>query len=434
MGPKTSYFIKSEVFTMTEKEKELIALFRYGLIAPLLNSTTASQKTHLDDISSKQHDVPHYGVKTYTRKTILEWHRNYRRYGFDALKPKVRTDKGSSRALPSESAKLLLNLRRENIHLSVKLFHEWLINQGYFTSSDCSYSTVYRLLKKHDLLKPSSTDTSDRRRFAHIDINTLWQTDVSHGPRLNLNGKKRKSFLIAFLDDASRRITGARFMLAEKNEDLLHVLKLALLTCGKPTMLYADNGKIFRSHQLNTSCATLGIALVNTKPYDPKSKGKIERFFKTVRSRFYPLLTDADLMDLEVLNQRFDAWLSRDYHHKVHSTIKEAPMMFYMRQSDKIKHFQDPRIIDEAFLIRVTRKVKSDATISLNNALYEASPMFIGKSVDLRFEHDSPHEVYIYENNVRIYTCPKVIMKDNAVAKRKNNTISYSSIGGSSNV
>lgn len=419
---------------MTEKDKELIALFRYGLIAPLLTGTISSHKSYLDDVSAKTHDVPHYGTRTYTRKTILEWHRLYRRYGFDSLKPKARTDKGSSRALPAESSKLMLKLRRENIHLSVKLFHEWLINEGHFNSSDCSYSTVYRLLGKHDLLKASSIDVSDRRRFAYVDINTLWQTDVSYGPYLTINSKKNKTYLIAFIDDASRRITGAKFMLAERNEDLLHVLKSALLTCGKPTMLYADNGSIFRSHQLNTSCAALGIALVNTKPYDPKSKGKIERFFKTVRSRFYPLLSEADLMDLDVLNQRFDAWLAKDYHHKVHSTIKEAPMVFYMRQSDKIKHFSDPRVIDEAFLIRVTRKVKSDATLSLQGSLYEASPAFIGKTVDLRFKQELPDEVYIYENSVRVYTCPKVVMYDNAIAKRNNNTISYSSIGGDQHV
>jgi len=415
---------------MTEKDKELIALFRYGLIAPLLTDTVTNHTAYLDEVSAKTHDVPHYGIRSYNRKTLLEWHRLYRRHGFDALKPKVRTDKGSSRALPAESAKRLLTLRTENIHLSVKLFHEWLIHEGHFTSSDCSYSTVYRLLKKHQLLKPSVADTSDRRRFAHVDINTLWQTDVSHGPYLTLNGKKRKTYLIAFIDDASRRITGAQFMLAEKNEDLLHVLKSALLTCGKPTMLYADNGKIFRSHQLNTSCATLGIALVNTRPYDPKSKGKIERFFKTVRSRFYPLLTDADLLDLEVLNQRFEAWLARDYHHKVHSSLNEAPMVFYMRGSDRIRHFSDPRIIDEAFLIRTTRKVKSDATISLHNALFEASPMFIGKSVDIRYPNECPDEIYLYENSVRILTCKKVIMTDNAIAKRNNNPISYSALGG----
>lgn len=418
---------------MTEKDKEHIALFRYGLIAPMFTGTISSHKDYLDNISSKSHDVPHYGNRTYSRKTIMQWYRLYRKYGFDALKPKVRTDKGSSRSLSPESAKLILRLRRENIHLSVKLFHEWLIHQGHFNSSDCSYSTVYRLLKKHDLLKASSIDTSDRKRFAHVDINVLWQTDVSHGPYVKMNGKKRKTYLIAFIDDASRRITGARFMLSEKNEDLLAVLKSALLTCGKPSMLYADNGKIFKSHQLNTSCAALGIALVNTKPYDPKSKGKIERFFKTVRSRFYPLLSEFDLMDIHVLNQRFDAWLAKDYHHKVHSTTKEAPMLLFMKQSDRIKHFHDPRVIDEAFLIRVTRKVKSDATISLDNALYEASPMFIGKVVDIRYESENPKEIFIYENNVRIQTCPRVIMKDNAFAKRQNN-IRLSSLGGNQHV
>ena len=70
---------------MTEKDKELFALFRYGLIVPLLTDTVSSHTAYLDEVSAKTHDVPHYGLRTYNRKTLLEWHRLYRRHGFVAL-------------------------------------------------------------------------------------------------------------------------------------------------------------------------------------------------------------------------------------------------------------------------------------------------------------------------------------------------------------
>ncbi len=69
--------------------------------------------------------------------------------------------------------------------------------------------------------------------------------------------------------------------------------------------MYVDNGKIYRSDMLHFACACLGITLIHTKPYDAASKGKIERFFLTVRKRFLPLLSENDLTLLANLNQKF---------------------------------------------------------------------------------------------------------------------------------
>lgn len=79
---------------MTEKEREQIALFRYGLIAPLLNGQV-DPKSYFEELEGKMHSIPYYGERKIAVKTIKEWLLNYRRNGFEALKPKKRADRGT---------------------------------------------------------------------------------------------------------------------------------------------------------------------------------------------------------------------------------------------------------------------------------------------------------------------------------------------------
>jgi len=65
----------------------------------------------------------------------------------------------------------------------------------------------------------------------------------------------------------------------------------ALVRRGIPKIVYLSNGKVYRSHLFHAACARLGTTVAHTQPYDAASKGKIERFFRTVRERFLPLLS-----------------------------------------------------------------------------------------------------------------------------------------------
>ncbi|MFL6558867.1 MAG: IS481 family transposase, partial [Bacillus sp. (in: firmicutes)] len=86
---------------MDEQAREKIALFRFGLIAPLVNGQVRA-KDYLMEMESKVHMVPYYGERKIAGKTIQEWYLHYRRNGFEALKPKKRSDRGDSRRLTPE--------------------------------------------------------------------------------------------------------------------------------------------------------------------------------------------------------------------------------------------------------------------------------------------------------------------------------------------
>jgi putative transposase len=249
-----------------------IALFRYGLIAPLLNEQV-DRAEYLAAVSAKKHDVPCYGEKTYAAKTILEWLLFYRRKGFDGLKPGTRSDRGQSRTLSQDQQEHVLALRRQHAEMPVTVFYDYLVTKGEILPGRVSYSTIHRYLNLHGLMGGETAKAPERKRFAHDKVNALWQTDMSEGPRLRIGGKLVRTYLIAFIDDCSRLVPFAQFVPTEKFDGLRIVMKEALVRRGIPKMVYTDNGKIFRSDILQFACAGLGIQLLHTRAYDPQAKG-----------------------------------------------------------------------------------------------------------------------------------------------------------------
>ncbi|SMB82712.1 Transposase InsO and inactivated derivatives [Desulfonispora thiosulfatigenes DSM 11270] len=406
---------------MDESTRESIALFRYGLIAPILNGQVKSQKEYLAQIATIKHDVPHYGLKEFSPKTIEFWVRYYRRYGFDGLKPKGRSDKGSSRKIPAELSEKIILKRKESLGLSVTLFYESLVKEGLFYPHNISYTTVYRFLKKENLVEHTESITNERKRFSYDKVNQLWQGDTLYGPYIKVGGKKVGTYLLAFIDDASRLVPFGQFFLAENINSLKTVFKESILRRGIPKLVYVDNGKIFQSGDFSLACASLGITLIHTKPYDPAAKGKIERFFGTVRTRFLPTLDKEANFSLEDLNISFWKWLEEDYHRRNHTGINMPPLDFFISQFSEVKMCANPKILDEVFLKRVVRKVKHDATISLNSILYEVPFKYIGEKLDIRYSEDNLDEIFIYLDGKRIDSGKKVSFSDNTKIKRAKN-------------
>ena len=409
---------------MDEKVREKVALFRYGLLAPVLNGQVANQQEYFAQICSKVHEVPFYGPKEFTPKTLASWLLSYRRFGFDGLKPKIRSDRGKHRVLSRDQEEHLVALRKELRDLPASLFYERLVDRGEILPKDVSYATVYRLLKKYGLVGNESPKSPERKRFSYDTVNVLWQGDMSVGPYIVQNGKKLKTFLFAFIDDCSRLVPFAQFFFSEKFESLRTVFKEALIRRGIPKMVYVDNGKIYRSDTFQIACASLGIILTHTKPYDAPSKGKIERFFGTVKTRFFPLLKEKPASSLEELNRRFWQWLEEDYHRKVHASLGMTPLDVYLSQVSQVRMINDPASLDPLFLKREMRKVKHDGTISVNNKLYEVPPRFIGQKIEVRFDEDV---VYVYENGVAVDKAVPVNFTDNAKVKR-NRSLSFQSM------
>jgi putative transposase len=427
---------------MDEMMREKVALFRYGLVAPLLNEQV-DRTTYLTEVSAKKHDVPCYGEKTYAAKTILEWLLFYRRKGFDGLKPGTRSDRGKSRTLSQDQQDHVLALRKQHAAMPITVFYDLLITKGEILPGRVSYSTVHRFLNLHGLLNDETAKAPERKRFAHDKVNMLWQTDASEGPRLRIGGKLVRTYLIAFIDDCTARAlctvrpNGEVRRAAHRHErgadparnsenGLYRLCRIRYST---------DNGKIFRSDILQFACAGLGIQLLHTRAYDPQAKGKIERMFLTCKTRFYTLLQAEPASSIEELNERFWKWLEADYHRRPYASLEgKMPLEVYLSQIEQVRTVTDPAALDTLFLRRAKRTVKYDATFSLDNRLYEVPETFAGQKLEIRYDENGVH---VYVEGKAVAEAQAVTFADNAHVKRDRTSLSFKALqesGGTADV
>jgi hypothetical protein len=255
---------------------------------------------------------------------------------------------------------------------------------------------VHRLLTSHGLMDKPKEDPGDhdRRRFAFAQAGELWMSDVMHGPSVGVGGRiRRKTYLLAFIDDATRVVPYAAFALSENTQTFLPVLQQAILRRGLPQRLYVDNGANYRSQHLALVCAKLGIALIHARPYRPQGKGKIERFFRTVRAQLLTRLTAEDSASLTALNRRLAAWIEGEYHHSPHRGLAGLTPLEQWAQSAAGVRFPEPGLdLDDLFLFEAKRKVQKDRTVSLNGVVYEVDAALVGETVLLRFDPAAPAE------------------------------------------
>ena len=291
-----------------------VALFRYGLISDLLELPPGSPGLYqrLHEKAAREYTIPGSSRTRVAAETLRDWLKRYRAGGFDALLPKRRADRGQPRGLPAEVADRLLAIKEANPALSVRLvIDQAKADEQIPDTVTLAPSTVHRLLARHGLLDPApGSDPRDRRRFSFERAGQLWMSDVMHGPAIADQGRrKRKTYLIAFIDDATRVIPYAAFAFAENTQTFLPVFKQALLRRGLSERLYVDNGSNFRSRHLALVCAKLAVALIHSRPFQPQGRGKIERWFKTVRAQLLPRLGTNDTQSLAALNRRLWAWV-----------------------------------------------------------------------------------------------------------------------------
>jgi len=196
---------------------------------------------------------------------------------------------------------------------------------------------------------------------------------------------------LAFIDDATRAIPQAAFALSENTASFLPVLKQAILRRGLPQRLYVDNGANYRSHHLALVCAKLGIALIHARPYRPQGKGKIERWFKSVRGQLLTRLAPEDTASLAALNRRLAAWIEGEYHMSPHRGLDGATPLERWAESAAGVRYPEPGLdLDDLFLYEAKRKVQKDRTVSLNGVLYEVDAALVGETLTLRFDPAAP--------------------------------------------
>jgi len=406
---------------MDEKQRNEMALFRFSLIAPLINGTeTGSVKDYLERVCAKAHQVPYQGLKEFSPSTVRKWLLDYRRFGLEGLKRKPRNDKGLTRTLNSKMAYAIKEIKELHPHRTATSIYFTLLSNGMLGNPPVSLSTVNRYIRKLEVPKDSAVE---RKRFCFEFAGDCWQTDTLHGPYLLINGRKKRTYLMLILDDASRLIVHGEFFFEENTQNLQVVLKKAILKRGIPKRLFGDQGKVYVSLHLRMICAALGIILIHARPYSPSSKGKIERLFLTVRMQFLATLDLSEVHSLEELNAKFLTYAESVYNQKPHSSLDGlSPMERYLKDQGRLKFVESQELLERVFLHEVNRKVKKDATISILNRVFEVPQPFIGQSIKVRFDPEDLSKVFVQTGEPPVLTPVYPVRPvDNSKVIRKQN-------------
>ena len=393
-----------------------IEIYRYGIISPILHDSEMGQNQYFRQLSEKGIKIPpnsgdilHLQVSTFKR-----WLRQYRKLGLDGLKEKIRSDKGTHRKIPSQLLNTITAFAQEEGAESVSDLHRKLLAHKHITFETLSYESLRQLVRKYKLLSPKK-DIKPRKKFEKEFINELWMIDFKEGKSIRQGKELHRVYLCAIIDDASRLLVGYEWGLNEDTSLFARTFKKAVAIYGTPKILYSDQGKTFRSHYIMELCARLGISLINAEPYSPESKGKIERFNRTIQQMFYPLVKDFKAIDCQQLNEQFDTFVQEIYHKKIHTSLNESPLQKFQRLLNQtpIRRISQEQL-EQFFLCSFKRKVRLDGTIVYQNTYYEVDMKYVGDMVEIRFPIDNPKRLFLFGQDRQIREIKPVNLIANA--------------------
>jgi putative transposase len=370
---------------MTLVKQTDLAVWRYGIISHLLHRGDAEE--------SLEHELIRLAAKTfvgtdgrtvrYSPETLRKWLYRYRHGGLPALSDATRSTLGRHDAVPEELAERIFALRTEHPRWTLSRILARLIEEKRWNMVNPSRATLYRFAHSRNLQRDPHLAPLPAQAFAYQDFGQLWSADFLHGPKIKIKGVKRKTYLHAIIDDATRYIVRSHFFLAEDTEVMIKELMAAITTHGKPLRFYTDNGACYASHHLKFACANLGTHLAHTPPGKPRGRGKIERFFRTVREQFL----DGDIPiahTLDGLNKAYAQWLGQ-YHNAVHGSLGISPLACRLSRKSACTTIPETINIEQLFRIKRRCRVYLDNTIRLKKRSYELTDALPGQRVEVWF-------------------------------------------------
>ncbi|MGA7012387.1 MAG: IS3 family transposase [Pseudolabrys sp.] len=262
--------------------------------------------------------------------TFYRWYDRYRAGGPEALEDKPSKPDRVWNRIPDEVRERIVAMALDVPELSPReLATRFTDTENYFVSE----SSVYRLLKAHDLITSPAfvvIKAADEFKDKTTAPNQLWQTDFTYLKVIGWGW----FYLSTVLDDYSRFIIAWKLCTTMKAEDVTATLEMALDASGvdKATVLHrprllSDNGSSYVSDDLAKWMKRHDMAHVRGAPYHPMTQGKIERWHQTLKNRI--LLENYYLPgDLEANIEKFvDHYNHRRYHESL-SNLTPADVYF----------------------------------------------------------------------------------------------------------
>lgn len=359
----------------------------------------------------------------FTWRTISTWLYRYKKDGITTMDKKTRSDKDTQRKVSLSQLAEAINDALPTLStnkvgkLPKSVLYQVLLERNYFTRNQLAPTTFYRLVRDNELLNLETTDKL-RMAFAMLHANEMWQGDTMYGPAIKqTDGSWKKTYFIAFIDDASRLITHGEFFYADDTVNMINAFRSALYKRGKPERLYFDNGSNYTAKEIHQACVRLDIRLSHAPVRDGAAKGKIERFFRGFRDRFLVRHTEFD--SLSQLNQLAQHWIEESYNNQPHSSLGMTPLARFNLDYRRIVYLPNDEVTDEVFYVEDTRKVSKVNVFSINNQKYECPVDLRGKTIQVRYDRKSRHQFIVYFNGSRMGEALPINLYHNAQLPRQ---------------
>ena len=373
---------------------EQMADFRYSVVADLANPylDAAKRRQLIREKAERVWEIPGIGRKRLSEGCILKWLSMYRTYGKAGLQPKRRRDAGQCRALSPVETAVFLSYLETHPDLTALSVLRKLRAEGTITSAPSS-SSISRLVRSAGLDRQKRIRKAEQQqnlKFQFFAPLECIQVDSMYALKLpDEKGKRRHVILLAFLDDATRRILYASLSFSDSSLQFESGIRHILKAHGRIGRLYTDNGSSFVSCQTRRILDTLGVILVHSRPHRPAGRGKVERFFRTSREQFFRLQDPQSIPNIKTLELAFHHWLESEYHRSPHRGLNgKTPLEAWIERARHIIPMDPTVDIEQVFHHEVTRKVHKDSTITLEGVLFEVPSTLIGERINLTYD---PH-------------------------------------------
>jgi hypothetical protein len=222
----------------------------------------------------------------------------------------------------------------------------------------------------------------------------------------------------ALLDDHSRYILAIVATTTEREVEMLSLLVKAMRSTGRrPEALYLDNGATYTGDVLATLCSRLGVGLLHATPHDPQARGKMERFWRTLREGCLDHLgTPGSLHDVQV---RLLAFLAKHYHVAPHASLMgKSPSEVY-ESAPRYDESVDDAALGAALTVHGRRRVRRDGTLEVGGVTFETRTGFLAGRVVVvgRSLLDPTSDPWIEHEDER-YLVGRVDAQENARRKK----------------
>ncbi len=261
-------------------------------------------------------------------------------------------------------------------------------------------TTVKSIVKRSGIDFKRNINKEPIKPYEMKKFGEMWQMDMFERKCIP---EMRKVYIVLIIDDYSRAILAGMAFNSDSTPNNMLLLRIAIEGYGTPHSIKVDNDTKFKvmrniksETQLVRACREIGCVMFSHRPYNPKSKGKVEKRIPFIDEWFIKENKFTSLEDLNKKLHEFIAWFNTKF--KVSSTGSEPVKRMKPSSTKKLPKKLN---LDDVFCEKIERYVRRDCTISFKSKKYIVDKKCIGEKVEL-------HVVY-YKKIIRIWHKKKLV-------------------------